>query len=314
MPFAHVARPLRALAGAALLAAITGGTGGIAASGPSRQAPVVDLTPDGVALAVSKYVAEYQKTFAFIVATETSLQRLEENGTPAGSRQLAGEIYWLYLAADDEWISVHDVITVDGRPAVDREDLRVVLQTGERGAIERIANLNARYNIGTIIRNFNEPTLPLLLFFEKRLKNLRLRRAGMRNDGEATIVTLAFEERDRPTLISSATGGPVFAKGSFVVEAGTGRVRETTLELVDGPVTATLATTYAADEHVGLWVPTNFRERYERRHRDGKREVVIVDSKYSNYQKFMGTGRIKGGGQAPTPPSSTARPLSESRR
>jgi hypothetical protein len=258
------------------------------------RAPVVDLTPEGVAKAASKYVADYQKAFAFLVADEDYQQQLIEDDLPTQMRHIEGELFMTYLPVDDEWITVHDVATVDGRPLADREDLRLLLRAGDvRGVVDRVANRNAAFNIGTIIRNFNEPTLPLLLLTAKRLENSRFRRVRMQKDMETTVVTLSFEERERPTLVTSATGGPVYSKGELVIEANTGRVRETTLELEDGRVKARLVTTYAPEERLDLWVPVSFKERYERNHRGGKREVVTGESTYSNYRRFEGTGRIK---------------------
>jgi hypothetical protein len=209
------------------------------------QAPFVDLTPDGVAAAASTYVSEYQKAFAFVIADEIYRQQVEREDLPTEMRRLEGELYMTYLPADDEWITVHDVAKVDDRPVADRENLRQLLQSGNvRGVVDRIANRNAAFNIGTVIRNFNEPTLPLLILSEKRRANSRFKRSALTTEGDITLVTLRFEEHRRPTLINSATGGAVFAKGSFLVEAGSGRVRETTLELEDGRVTAHLQTTY----------------------------------------------------------------------
>jgi hypothetical protein len=258
------------------------------------QMPVVDLTAEGVVAAASKYVEEYQRAFSFLVADEEYVQRLAEDKVPKATRWIRGELFMTYLPVDGEWITVHDAIEVDGRPVANREDLRRLLQTGDAGSIvERVANHNAQFNIGTVTRNFNEPTLPLLILEARRVGNSRFRRQLVAEDGPATIVTVSFEERDRPTLIGSASGGPVFAKGSFDIEAGTGRVRRSRFELEDDRVKGTLDTTYAHEPRLDLWVPTVFREVYELRHRSGKQEVVIAESAYRNYRRFEATGRIK---------------------
>lgn len=287
------------LARSALAAALLAGSPALAAisldaSAPRVQAPVMDLTADGVAAAASRYVAEYQSAFASLVADELYEQQLIEDDLPTQMRRLEGELFLTYLPGDDEWITVHDVATVDGRPLAGREDLRMLLQSGDvRGVVDRIANHNAAFNIGPIIRNFNEPTLPLLILADKRITHSRFRRVRIQNDGDVTLVTLAFEEKERPTLVASATGGAVFSKGSFVIEAGSGRVRETAIELEDGRVKARLVTRYAPEERLAMWVPVTFSEHYERSHRNGKREVVTGESTYSNYRRFMATGRIK---------------------
>jgi hypothetical protein len=275
---------------AGLVAAVTFSVGPAA----QRRAAPVDLTAEGVVRTAATYLTEYQKAFSYIVADETYIQRLEFNDLPAQTRRITGELFMTYLPVDEEWITVRDVATVDGRPVEAGENLRALLQTsGYSEVVERVANHNARFNIGTIIRNFNEPTLPLLILDPRRKDRIRFKRTAMEGDGDATMVTVEFEEKDRPTVVSSAAGGPVYSKGALVIEAATGRVRQTQFEHKDGRVTARLVTTYSPDEKLDLWVPARFEERYELEQRSGRRETVYGEATYTNYRKFVVTGRIK---------------------
>jgi hypothetical protein len=61
---------------------------------------------------------------------------------------------------------------------------------------------------------------------------------------------------------------------------------------VNGPITATLETTYAPDENVGMWVPVRFTERYSVGSKD-QEDVTTCDSIYTNYRRFDVTVRIK---------------------
>jgi hypothetical protein len=259
----------------------------------------VDISTSALVAGAVTYVQEYQRTFSFLVADEESVQRLVTIGgtdrpaPPADERRLTGELFMTYLPVDREWISVHDVMEVDGEPVTDREDLRALLQTGDlTSVVKRVADHNARYNIGSVVRNFNEPTLPLLIFGEQRVDNFRFERGTVEEWPDATLVTLMFEERRRPTLIKSARGGPVYSKGEITLEAATGRIRRTLFELRDGSITARLSTTYRLDDTLELWVPATFTERYER-DRDGEREIIVGEAVYSNYRRFEVTGRIK---------------------
>jgi hypothetical protein len=173
----------------------------------------------------------------------------------------------------------------------DREDLRALLSRREvlRGVVSQVVARNARYNIGQVTRNFNEPTLPLLLVEAKRVDGVRFERKAVTRSGGATLATLAFAERGRPTLVRGPNGS-MPARGEIVIEAETGVVRRTTFELDQAGFTVKLATDYARDDKLGMWLPAVFTERYESRL---VHEVIECRATYSNYRRFDVTARIK---------------------
>ena len=152
-------------------------------------------------------------------------------------------------SADNEWVAVRDVIEVDGTPVTGREDLRALLSKRQdlRGIISQVVARNARYNIGQTTRNFNEPTLPLLLVEAKRINEVKFERRAVSREGGVVLATIVFAERGRPTLVRGPEGS-MPAKGEIVVEAGTGIVRKTTFELDKPAVKVKLTTEYALDQ------------------------------------------------------------------
>jgi hypothetical protein len=259
-----------------------------------------DVSTSALAAAAVAYVGEYQRAFSFLVADEKYLQRRLTIGgkdtleVPTDRRRITGELFMTYLPVDREWIAVRDVMEVDGEPVAGGEDLRKLLQSGDlTGVVQRVANHNARYNIGGVIRNFNEPTLPLLIFDERRVGNFSFDRERVEERPDATLVTLAFEERRRPTIIRNARGNPVYSSGEITLEAGTGRVRRTVFKVQDGSITVRLVTTYRREAKLDLWVPSTFTERYEGDQESGEREIITGEATYSNYRRFEVTGRIK---------------------
>jgi len=269
----------------------------VAPGAASIQQSRLDLSEQALVRAASKYVAAYEKDFAFLIADEDYIQvRLDTRGRQLQSRRLRSELFLTYLPADGEWIAVRDVIDVDGVEIKDREDLRALLARREevRGITARLVERNAQYNIGRVTRNFNEPTLPLLLLESKRLSLVKFDRRQIARDGDATLVTLAYEERDRPMLVTSLTEGPLPAKGEILLEAGTGVIRRTTFELARGKVDVRLVTTYEKNEKIGLWLPSVFTERYETKGVPAEfREVIGCEAKYTNYRRFEVTAKIK---------------------
>ncbi len=205
---------------------------------------------------------------------------------------MKSEFFLTYLPADDEWVAVRDPKEVDGQPVTAREDLRTLLAKGGeiRGLIGQVVARNARYNIGSTTRNFNEPTLPLLLVGEKRVNEVKFDRRAVTREGATVLATLAFEERGRPTLVRGPEGS-MPAKGEIVIEAGTGVIRKTTFELDRSGVRVKLTTDYALDKKLNLWLPSIFTERYDTT--SPATEVVMCQATYSNYRRFDVTARIK---------------------
>jgi hypothetical protein len=257
-----------------------------------------DLSVKALVAAASAYVADYEKTFAFLIADEAYSQTRTNTRNEIENRVLQSELFLTFLPADDEWVAVRDVMEVDGEPVEHRENLRALLAKGDelRGVVRQVIERNARYNIGNLTRNFNEPTLPLLLVADKRVGDVRFERKGVTRDGGATLVTLAFAERGRPTLVRGPAGS-MPATGEFVVEAGTGVVRRTMFALDQGGVRVRLTTEYAQHPTLKLWLPSVFNERYETL--GSMREVILCQATYTNYRRFDVTARIKGSGGGP---------------
>jgi formate-dependent nitrite reductase membrane component NrfD len=260
----------------------------------AQQPRVPDLSTKTLVATTARYVEKYQEEFKFLLADETYVQTVS---TPGGQitqeRVMKGELFLTYLAGEADWIAVHDFTEVDGVPVPNREDVRALLQKSDvRGVGGRIANRNAQYNIGRLGRNFNQPTLPLLLFGPKRIKGVAFERREVVDVRDRTIVSLGFTERERPTLVRSAKGAFLYSRGTVTIDAGTGRVERSEIEIKSDNVLSRLTTEYAPDEKLKLWVPTLFRELYESSS-GGERELIRCEARYTNYRRFEVTGRIK---------------------
>ncbi len=258
------------------------------------QDPKPDLSTKALVASAAKYVATYQEEFKFLLADEDYVQRVySSKGTLLQERRLTGELFLTFLAADGEWIAVHDFKEVDGRPVPDRDDVRALFQKGDvRGIAAHIAATNARFNIGRLGRNFNEPTLPLLLLHQKRVPYVAFDKDRVVTEAGRTRVTLRFRERDRGIVQNGIGNDPITALGFFTIDALTGRVERTEFEIEADRTTSRLVTEYQADEKLNLWVPVLFRERYDDA-RDRDRQVIQCEARYTNYRRFEVTGRIK---------------------
>lgn len=260
-----------------------------------QQNPKPDLSTKALVASAANYVATYQEEFKFLLADEEYVQRLySSNGRLTQERRLKGELFLTFLPGDGEWIAVHDFKEVDGKPVSDREDVRALLQKGDvRGTAARIAETNARFNIGRLGRNFNEPTLPLLLLHRKRVQDIDFDRDRVVTQDGRTRVTLRFKEGERQSLVRNAiTTDHIYAKGLLTIDALTGRVERTEFEIDVNQTNSRLVTEYKPDEKLNLWVPVVFRERYHDA-RERERQLIQCEARYTNYRRFEVTGRIK---------------------
>ena len=268
---------------------VTGGS----LSAQERPRPV-DTSPKAVLAAASGYLKTYQAALEFVLADELTVQEVfDERDRRTARRETSGDFFLSYVAGDGGWLSVRDISKVDGKDVEAGDDLRGLLNRGSMARIGRaLADRNARYNIGSVTRNFNDPMLALVILDPKHQSRFRFERRDVVTTDAGTLVTLAFTERDRPTLILGSDMSPVYTRGELTIDAVTGRLQRSFITMKDGPTTASLTTTFAKVEKLDLWLPSVLVERYE--HATSRRkEQVLVESKYTNFRKFGVTVRIR---------------------
>jgi len=261
---------------------------------PQSSNAKLDTSTKALTARTAAYVADYQTKFAFLVAEERYSQTVTRSDHFIKRRTMTGELFLTFLRPEREWIAVHDIANVDGAPVPDRENLQTLLQRADIVAVGRqIANRNAAFNIGSVGRNFNEPTLALLVLEAKRISRFRFDRRDLVDHDGTMLATLAFTEHDPPTLVKGITHSEVYSKGEFVIEAATGRIRNSRIVFRDEKIEATLRTDYVAENRLGLWVPSMSSEHYEDLTDKKAPEVTACVATYANYRRFEVTGRIK---------------------
>lgn len=103
------------------------------------------------------------------------------------------------------------------------------------------------------------------------------------------VVSYAFEEQARPTVVR-AGARDLPARGEVRIDAATGRVRETVLELADGvaQLHGRMTVTYGPSARFAVLVPEEMREVY----RSARGETVTTHALYSNFRRFETAGRL----------------------
>jgi hypothetical protein len=270
-------------------------TAAAAVSASAPQSP--NLSGDRLIAAGAAYVERYQEDFAFLLADEFAAQTVtavppEASGAPA-RRTTRAEVFITFLPGRRHWTIVRDVIEIDGAPAADRADVPALLAREEPDALaRRLFALNSRYNIGRVVRTFNDPMLGLLALNRSHRPRFSLDVAAIdRSDPAAMLATIRFRERERPTLVRSTTNASVFATGDIVLDAASGVVRKTRVLFRHDGIDAELVTEFDREPRLGLWVPMRFTEHYTAA-RDGRRDETRVASSYTNYRRFDVRGRL----------------------
>jgi hypothetical protein len=288
-----VTRVVSAGIGAAILLAGLMRSGGVsAAPGPAGR-----QKPKAVVQRAADYVATYQEELTAIVADETYTQEVRRNLEEPGarSRTTTGEVFFTFTTAGRGWMAIRDVLTIDGAPAPEPANVREILRTLPAAHVgDRMRSYNAQFNIGRITRNINEPTLALLSLDAGHRPRFRFSSKAREVRDGRDMVWLAFQERERPTLIRGIDGGSIYVKGELLVEAANGRIWQSRLTATVDRIEVELKTEYRLDERLGLMLPVVFREHY-RRNRMAAADYEEIDcaASYSNFRRFEVSARVR---------------------
>lgn len=254
------------------------------------------------------YAEGYHEAFTTIVAEEHYVQRivspmrsssgtwaLQTIGDDDEQRTLRSDVMLVRgVAGRDAWFFFRDVFEVDGRPVNSaRGRLESWFRESRDSFVHRARALaleQARYNLGDILRTINVPLIALEFLLPRHQERFRFRHAGDTVVSGATVASVTYEERRRPTMIRTPDGDDIEAHGTFWIEPATGRVLRTELrtgERNGSQVRATIVVTYSSNERLGMLVPVSMQERYS----SGSHEITGLAS-YSNFRRFETDARI----------------------
>jgi hypothetical protein len=184
------------------------------------------------------------------------------------------------------WLAFRDVVDVDGRPVRDREErLQRLFRAPPADALAQaraIAFESARYNIGDVVRTVNVPTLALEFLEPPAQTRSRFRKVREELVDGVRAWVVSFEERAKPTRIRTTTAQDVKTKGLVWIDPDTGRILKSELDpQLQRGLTARIATAYAADRRLGLWVPVEMTEVYGMESR-----TLTATATYTNFRRF----------------------------
>jgi hypothetical protein len=293
---------------AAVLPAVPGDTAASAIRRPAAEsamdtpATVPDPELDITLARVDAYLQAYLRSYTNIVAEERYDQRLENTNTiemrlgrlprtynaSSVGRVLKSDLLMVSTPSLGRWLPFRDVFEVDGKPVRDREDrlkrLFIEAPANALNDARRITEESARYNLGSIDRTINVPTLALELLSPANRSRLRLVRRGEEAIEGTRARRIDFEERPGVTLIRTPDGQSVPTRGSFWVDPLTGTMVKTSLRTASTSVKTELSVTYRHFETVDLWLPGEMDETYTQPH-----QTLKGVARYSNVRRFQVT-------------------------
>jgi hypothetical protein len=255
-----------------------------------------------------RYARGFQHDFETVIADETYVQRERVTRTRAGkahitnsARTINSEMVFMWLPEDRSWLLVRNVLKVDRKEVPDsRARLERVIADAAPGAMlprfNRLRDESARFNLGRIYRNLNDPMLPFQFVDQSYQPRFTFEIAGEDTINGVATWKLAFVETALPTVVT-VDRHDVFSKGEIWLTSS-GIVLRTHLA-VENPVTSlssSFVVTYGRDQKLAGWVPVRMEEAYSQHPPASSFGSLVTDitcvATYSNFRRFETSARI----------------------
>jgi len=274
------------------------GTGSAAVK---HEEPADAIALDTLLARARQYVADYETQFATIIGEERHRQDFAQErniDSEVGvvkmtkiSRSMRSEVSLAWFPDVPGWFGFRDVIDVDGKPVKDRDRrlARLFFEKPSGKLLKQALQESARYNLGTIRRNFNVPMVTLQFLEEDLSRRFRFEDDGHGRAGDRPARIVRFQEIVRPTIILS-NEADALSSGRYWIDAETGRVLKTELVIGDRNGDIRISTWYRPDDRLGIWVPAKMTERYDYTNR--LYDFIQCDASYSNFRRFETGARI----------------------
>ena len=190
------------------------------------------------------------------------------------------------------WFGFRDVIEVDGKAVKDRNRrlAQLFFEKPTGSLLARALQESARYNLGTIRRNFNVPLVALRFVAVAMAGRFQFEDSGEEFVGGVPVRVVRYQETARPTAIRANDDGDAPARGRFWIEPGTGRVVVTKVVIGDAFSDIRIVTWYRRDERLGMLVPWRMTETYDYTQR--AYDVIECEATYSDFRRFETAGRM----------------------
>jgi len=279
-------RGLRARAGAAAAALAFAAA---AALVTTTDLGAADAKPTQKALldSASRYVATFVERFTNVVAEERYIQDWKTNaGVLLVHRELKGDFLLTRPAPTAPWLAFRDVFEVDGEKVRDRFRIDELLLKPTAKALEEAASItreSAKYNVSNVSRTINQPLFTMIFLQAGYHAKFYYSVEKLDKAVGPNVWILQYKETARPTVVRGTQNRDLPAKGRFWIDAATGRVAKTEIQLEDNLQSAQLTTTFAEDQRFQIDVPKEMKEQYAVKGNGGRVTGVAT---YGSFRQF----------------------------
>jgi len=214
-----------------------------------------------------EYISTYEREASGVVLEESYWQ-FTGAGDQVDSRLLQSDFVLVSVPGGKGLLGFRDAFKVDGASVRDRDARleKLFLHPTASGLAQAEAVLweSARYNLGPTKRNYNLPTMPLLVVHPENQRRFSFTDRGSRTVAGRRARLLAFDEKDAPTLIRNTDADrDFFLDGVVSLEEATGAVLRTELRLRTRPGSSHMTVEYEWVESLSLWLPARMTESCE---------------------------------------------------
>jgi formylglycine-generating enzyme required for sulfatase activity len=206
--------------------------------------------------------------------------------TRARHRDLRSDFLLVKSPENENLIPFRDVIEVDGTQVHDREErLAKLFINPDKSAMqqaEAIRDEGSRYNLGTMRSTLGNPVLALGVLQSTYQRRFKFSLGKEDRSVGPGVWTVDYQEVSSPAMIKGEAGRDLFAHGRVWIDAATGRVLKTELNVEQPSVRAVVTTTFRFDERFTIAVPHEMRERYTL----GTGNAVRTVASYGRFRRF----------------------------
>jgi hypothetical protein len=173
-----------------------------------------------------RYARGFQHDFETVIADETYVPRERVTRTQGGKAQITNvartinsEMLFMWLPEERSWLLVRNVLKVDRKEVRDsRARLDRVIGEADSGGLfsrfNRLRDESARFNLGRIHRNLNDPMLPFQFVDPLYQPRFTFGDIGAEVINGVETRKIGFAERGAPTVIQ-VDGHDALARGEI---------------------------------------------------------------------------------------------------